>query len=1179
MTGALSEKQLAAVDAAARASVAAELNRTLFVNAGAGTGKTHSLVSRVAAMIQSGIPLSEIAVVTFTERAGEELRQRLRKRLSESPSLDEGHAVAALHQLDGAAIGTLHAFARRILAEHAISAGLPPAIDVADALTSEVAADQQWDKLFSEILDIHREALQIAMDAGVTEKHLRDIFDWLSDNWDLIEKHSLAQPPARDLPALAKLWLQLVDTQLPQLDLLIGAARDPGKDKLTDKLEQLQAAAQDVQRGADAGDVECITAGIAKLPTGLNVGSQGNWNDGLKPLGTNVADLKVALKEVVIAAHGMVPDFALRAVVPLIAAGVLRAAQERRQRGTLRFNDLLVLARDLVTESNEARAALHEEYKYLLLDEFQDTDPLQIEIAVRVAADPEADPRQPWPDLAKTIEPGRLFFVGDAKQSIYRFRRADIELFLMAQQEFTDGLVGAAGGGAAALSQNFRTRKPVVDWINQVFSSVIAEQPGVQPGYQPLFAHRRPGEHQAAGGEASESTEPEGIGPAVVLLGMDVSVPAAKGSEPNAEELRRAEAADVAATIVGAIREKWQVLDEGHSTVAKGKHWRDIEPRDICVLIPTRTSLPDLRAAFEAGGIPYTATASSLVYVLPEVRWLLYALRAVVDETDAFWAVQALRTPLFGCSDTDLYCWASHTGLPLDGGAGSAPMTPRQGNFALRSDIRKPAPGAQREPSLQVRLDRVGAGLAELRRLARQSRQQAPADLLEQLITYAQLREAAALNPTQRDATWRHLRMVVAAARTWSQSTQGTLDEYLAWVGKQQAESKRVAEPIIDEQDSNTVQIMTIHAAKGLEFPCVILAGMSGERSNSGIQFGFGNGAWGLYLKKELTTAGFADQYGTSETARDEAEFKRLLYVAATRARDHLVVSLYGADKKRSGGGMLRGAPVTNGATIGPPSPDQPARLEARPGAAIKAPTPWSEWLAGAELAREKAAQPGAITPSSLEGARIEFPAYDDDDEPDAPPAAILHEIDQDQEEVVMDKGRFGSVIGTATHAALEAILSDPAADYQAAIVAASTAAGLAAGQHQVVADYVQRALDSDIVRQARASTNHIQEMPILVPAATLPAELRPVGLEHAALEGVIDLVFQEPDGSYTIVDYKTDTVDANDEPALRAKVAYYRPQMLAYQKAFESATGMQAKAKLLFLHPAGGAVERRLNG
>src|SRR6185369_15657724 len=246
-----------------------------------------------------------------------------------------------------------------------------------------------------------------------------------------------------------------------------------------------------------------------------------------------------------------------------------RSVAERRVSGELDFHDLLVLARTLLRDPDHgvgARARLWERYQRILIDEFQDTDPIQVELAALLGSDDPHDGDEPWNKMS--VEPGRLFFVGDPKQSIYRFRRADIATFLEARDRF-------AQPAPRFLTCNFRTAPEVLGWINHVFNELIQPFVGSQPEYRPLDPARSvPTEHDHG----------------VVLLGVDPH----EDDGVDAAELRTREAADVAAIARAAVAEAWPVFDKDRD------EWRPARLGDVCILLPARTSLGYLEQALGA---------------------------------------------------------------------------------------------------------------------------------------------------------------------------------------------------------------------------------------------------------------------------------------------------------------------------------------------------------------------------------------------------------------------------------------------------------------------------------------------------------------------------------------------------------------------------------------------------
>ena len=806
-------------DQRARDRIRTDSGATLFVEAGAGAGKTSALVGRILTLVDEGVPIDAIAAVTFTEKAAAELRHRLRTALGAAG--DTAARQAAVDRLDQAPIGTIHAFARRILFEFPVEAGLPPGFGVLDELESQIALDERWEDLLDELLDDADREVAPGLPAAefVRLCHwgkfggmrgLRRVIADFQANWDLVdERVDLAAPPRPDLG-------------LPELLVEIDAIAHtpvPAGDGQERPLAELRTAGVDLTRKPGLGEtLELLDRVRAAAAAAARSGNQINWRrtgtDALDHLRRDAARLRASVDERVARARA----YREQVVGAIAGEFVLGGARERARAGTLEFHDLLVLARRLLTRDARARRALHERYRRVLLDEFQDTDPIQLEIAERLTAMPDRPGTPP--------RPGRLFVVGDAKQSIYRFRRADISVYLAAAE-----LLGAE---REVLSANFRSTDAVIDWVNAVFAVVIEPKPHVQPPFQPLDACR-PGPRRHG---------------TVTVLGAE----AHEDAGVSALVLRERESADVAAAVAAALRDQWPVVDERDGQL------RPCRPGDIAVLLPARTSLPLLEAALAAAAVPYRAENSSIVYAAAEIRHLLLALRAAADPSDELAIVAALRTALYGCSDVELFDW--HT-------AG--------GRWSLFA----PPPGGFDEHP-------VAAGLGHLRSLATRVGRVGPAELLAALVEERRVLETTLAGPDARDV-WRRIRFVIDQARSWTDAGGRGIRRYLRWTAHQAAEG-RANDTILPERDHDAIRIMTIHAAKGLQFPITVVAGLTTQvQRRRSMSVVWPEGTWALAEQGGEVFEAFQpldEQMG-------DAERRRLLYVACTRAVDHLVVSLH----------------------------------------------------------------------------------------------------------------------------------------------------------------------------------------------------------------------------------------------------------------------------------------------
>ena len=1098
------------VDQATRDLVSRDgLARTLFVEAGAGTGKTTQLVDRIVSLVVvDGVRLSNIAAITFTEAAAAELQARIRaefeKRAADTADTPvRERCLQAIADIDLAALSTLHGFASRLLNEFPVAAGLPPRVRVLDEVSSQLAHEERWARFVDALYDdpandamlVRAALLGIAFEPRY-QNHatLKDVALDLNDNWDRLTD------PANDLPPP----IQPVD--FAPFDAAVAALCGLPDDctdcddkfylHLTERLIPEMTAIVDID---DTDRKLARLSEVVRYPSWGrgNGGRDGAWNGDVKVAKARVDEVNDAANEIV----GNAADAVLRHVLVVICREVLRSAHARRDDGGLEFHDLLVLGRGLLRTNAEARRRLHDTYTHILLDEFQDTDPIQIELAILIAASVSGgDVAAPWQTLA--VDDGRLFFVGDPKQSIYRFRRADIGLFLKARDRF------GPDGSWQRLTTNFRTVAPILDWINALFGEVMAEEAdGKQPKYEPLSQWR----------PAAPETDHRPI-----LLGGPHPDP-----KVRAAALREAEATDVARTItdVRDRPERWPVQDR------RTEQWRPARLSDVTVLVPTRTSLPYLREALDRAEVPYRLATGTLVYDTQEVRDALAAVRAIDDPTDELSLVAALRSPLYACSDVDLFTF-HHAG----------------GRWDLRSD-----PPAEVPCEHPVRL-----AFEHLRSLWRERWWLSPSAMVERLLRERHVFLLAFGDPRPTEV-WRRLRFLIDQARAFEEADGGDLRAFLAWAELQGADSARVHEPLLPETDDDAVRILTIHGSKGLEFPITILSGMTTQPggSRSGVSLKWGdNPVPEVRLRKGIATANHEPR-ADLELEMDAYEKVRLLYVAATRARDHLVVSTHHkVDAKETYASKIwsffaerielwRELPEdatqlqldVAGEPVASARPDQPA-VDDR-----------AAWVAAREHLLDRQRVPRVMSATAIARSVRDDLADEDDDGFDQGDEATVP---------VRRQGRAGSSVGRAVHATLQLLeLTDPR-DIDAQVQRQCEIESIPDLADTATA-MVHSALESDAVREA---TMHRHHKELFVAA--------PVG--ERVIEGYVDLLVERDDG-LIVVDYKTDS--AKSEADVDAKLEAYELQGASYAVALEAATGQPVvDCRFVFCRP-GGAIER----
>jgi len=1088
----MSEPQ-ATVDSAARRAIEEELDATLFVEAGAGTGKTSELVKRVLALVACGSArLGELAAITFTEAAAADLRERIHDELVKKSTLPgSGWARSALHELDNASMTTIHGFAQRILFEHPLSAGLPLRIRVLDEIRAATDFERRFGAFLDALLDdVASEALVTASLAiGVTLGHLRQLATEVDAAWD---RHRAPGPEAG--LTVERLAAEVDGSSRALIDAMraLSARRElcrSDADTLVALLCRIEADLDHESRLSDWRDRLEWLCSLGPWKPG-NKGRKGDWN------GVDVADVRaelVAVDEMRSVQATRLRELVLDALVRRLGAGAVAAAEQRRRTGELYFHDLLVFARDLLANDAGVRAAVSARFSHILVDEFQDTDPIQLEI-VRLLGR----------GATGGAVPGKLFFVGDPRQSIYRFRGAQPELYATAMRELVPS-------GPVRLTTNFRSVPGVIDWVNGVFAPLFAPDADRDPadavvaGYTPLEAYRRP-----------DSRVP------VVVLGAEAE------AKLSAHDRRMRESADIAAVVALAVRDEWPV------ETPSGK--RPVQYGDVAILVTRRTGLGELEAALDSADIPYRVDSTSLVYSAPEVRDFLACVRAVDSPGDEAAIIAALRTPMLACGDDDL--------LHHRRQGGSWSLEGRRGDPAD---------------------DPVAGALGRLEEIAARRHRLGVVATLEEIAGAFHVFELAALGRHGPEAV-RRVRFVVDEARAFVESGGASIAEMLEWMDRQAAGRVRAHETRTSEAD-DAVRILTIHAAKGLEFPVVVLAelggGQQGPMARPTVLFDSADHAE-VHLRGDIETSGYA-RCAEAELALDRAEDLRLGYVAMTRARDHLVVSLHRSAPTGRGrpslaelvaarledlAGLYEDGAGVLSAISGEHRRSRPERPPALRGPAATE-SSLAAWHAARDEMKRRCARRTSIAATELAeaGGRTGW----------AGPARGPESDDEPADRTRWGSRRAATSLGRAVHGALQRVDLGGGGALDELVADAAFEEGCAERSDEV-RDLVLSALAAPAVVAAAAAPRCWRELPVTVP------------VDGGVLEGIVDLCYVEGD-HLVVVDYKTDKLASPD--VVPAAARRYRPQAGAYALALRSALALPVdRIVLVFLAPPGGAVE-----
>lgn len=1123
-------------DRAARDRIREDLHTSLLVEAGAGAGKTTEMVRRMVALVRSGTArVEEVAAVTFTRKAAAELRQRfqteLERDLREAVAADAADATVArldtaLRQIDRAFLGTIHAFCARLLRERPLDAGLDPAFRETLGAEEVRLRRRFWNAHIERLVNSGDASLHELRSLGLQPRQLDRLFEELAGQPDV-----LYEAPPAPRPHAGELRRRL-ESIMDRAATLVPADGAGGGDALQRTLRTLRFRRFVVGWSDDARFMDAI----ASLGAGSFRTSRRRWTDGDAAKAVE-ADLTALFADGGPAGELLHDWWAHRYPAALAFADAAARAweHERAVAGTLNFQDLLMLAARLLRESPAARRELSERYRFLLVDEFQDTDPIQAEVLFLLASDEElelfagdgeggavAPAFAAWRHL--TPRPGALFVVGDPKQSIYRFRRADMTLYRQVRRRFE------SFGGVVELVANFRSCKPIERFVNETFGPRFpGDGTEVQARFAPMLVQER-----------EQRRDPPRTG--VFWYELDDPV---HGRVP---QLAKQDSERLAAWIAARI--------------AAGER----RPGDFLVLTPTTKWLGSYAAALEARGVPVQVSGSGAAGAdnieLAELRVLL---RALADPGDPSLTVAVLVGLFFGLDYEQLVAHAETWNDPE--------RPDRRAPFSFTSEWADPATPAEE-------------ALARLHRFRLLCRRQ-PADLavprIVEELGVLPFAASGELGGSRSGALLYALDSIRAAALNGDASLSGALAALETALAEDDSEAP------LEPGRADAVRVMNLHKAKGLEAAVVILAmpfgAWSREPASRIVREPTGHARGHAIVterrgrKQPVTIARPADwpEHAAIEESFIRAEAERLLYVAATRAADELIVGCaYNANSPspwRSFHGWLK----EHAQRIELPPPRRPARrglqTTAEQVAALLTDAAARRRVHGTPTYR--AAPVTERKRDVIHGAVERVPAGAEDTTSAAAAAAR------------------GTDWGRAVHDALQLAMEGLDGD----ALAAACRSTLIALERPLDEHGAPRELDellalvaavreSPLWRRAGAAQERLVEVPFAV-RFTAAEYAGALGAEPAALpdltpveivEGRIDLVFRD-DGGWVIVDYKSDAAGtAVSAPLMRG----YERQLALYAAAWERLAGEPvAERHLLFtatgeiLSTAGAAAAR----
>jgi ATP-dependent exoDNAse (exonuclease V) beta subunit len=1107
-------------DHAQRRAAILERKRNVLVDAGAGTGKTTLLADRLVEMIAptaagvAPVPLDRIAAITFTRRAAGELKLKIRERILEELGLaDErrgGLLRSALAALDTAHVSTIHSFGDRLLRMRPVEAELSPSYEIAedsgplldetyrlllDSAQSGRLAGELAGTAAEELAEEAQETVVEAINAEVRTETLELEFN-SKFGLDALVSSFILQ---RDVPP--------TPPEMPGFELrrFRDAAREfiEGVKGLNDNgsrgirwMRKLRDVLAELLEEDDPARLRSALVKIAKGPGGQKKAGMDDFDDdeawklwkgyrgdtGKKP----VRD--TALRDDLLGPLNRY--FALRLVrlFPAVIALYEKVKARRRQLDQI---DLLLKLRNLLAGDRDTRAYFQSLFDHVFVDEFQDTDPLQAEIVLFLCEDGAR--ARDWTKVK--FASGKLTVVGDPKQSIYRFRRADIAMY-----ERVRTLVASGPHLPVTLSTNFRSAPSLIEFVNHRFNEVLGEPK------EPMF-------------DSAEGTvryQPLTAGRTGMPRPLVHALPLTRADDQKADPMRDTEAAALARYLRWLVESDVRIEDPWDGSL------RPVRYGDVAILAISTWGLPRLFPELDRFGIPHAARGGKLFLDDPAHKQFLLGLRALADRDDGVAQAALLRPPFFAVDLADLV----H-------------------ERAARSD--RPE-GADPE-----RVARATEALELVRELRTRRFERAPGDTARDLLEKTAFGRTVALgaNGEQRLERLRELCSVLERVAAEEGLDYDGATEVLRWW---------VTAPVqLDPPPpvgAEAVQIVTVHQAKGLEFPVVVLWDGMGqwtspeqaapfrvERDGRGWTLAIDDLAW-----EEPPELGLKE----TEARFRNAERKRVVYVAATRARDLLVIAKPTAGKpgKHINATLLEGAPeglvrefepydFVGGAAWS-------EAIEAVPEREIEAEAPDAEREQAARLIEiaAEAARPRTV-PRGVSGIARTLAPAEGETAADAPPLPPR-------------ESRFGNVFGQTVHLAIGICLRDLAVDAAGAVARAARETGLAEHVTEAVGD-VERTMET--LRRERLAGPHgiAVEFPVAGP-----------GPDGSLLVGYIDLVSMDA-RRLRVIDFKT---DAPPRGPVEQMYSGYAAQVALYAKLLAQSPHMrELEVQLALLFTADGSM------
>ncbi len=847
----------------AQARAAYTLDRHISVTAGPGAGKTMVLVERYLHILREKKPASidQIVAITFTNRAANEMRERLRKALDSLLATASGPErlrwMRYKRTLDGAVITTIHGLCMRLLREFPVEAGLDPQFMLLDEHRAATLLASAVEESLSESIGKRDEAVS-RLTAGIGRPLLATAL------WDIYLKvrgRGLSFDRILEQTAASHAATHDYETLCDELDsamsdLIIAFGLTPAANEKRAEAERGWPRVREMLRADDVALADYCGA-IVEFREAARPNASGRIGPTIKRID------EIFWGETKEKCFGRLPqmrfdllarDYAV-ALVNLLKNIDRRFTEKKQELSALDFDDLQLRTIELLQRPEVLQRA-YQRYQYFLVDEFQDTNGLQRELLNALALNKGAR--------------ANLFIVGDRKQSVYGFRGADVDVFGKTTEAMLE-----AGGELVPLPLNFRSQPQLINFFNYLFAKFF------QSGE--VVDETELGELGFVGHEPSEARREARDQPPLVELMVDTL---SREDDPKWQQNdRERDAKQLVKRIIALTSESSQKELQSGSRSAPAPSF---EYRDIALLFRAMTNVPIYEAEFRRAGIPFQTVLGKGFYEREEITDLIQLCRFLDNRTDELALAAVLRSPLCGISDNTLL--ALRLGPQVgETSPGEAPQ-PRRHPRPLFRALRR-----QNEIDFIANDEREALQKAhELLAALIERRNRYPiGDLLRYAVAKSSYTTviAATYDGAQRLA---NIEKLFGLAERFERSGAHLIRDFVKYVHDFEAIGSRESEGQLDDS-ANAVKLMTIHQAKGLEFPVVIIPDLHRLKPSwegyflldrhLGLTLKVPNGRGQMVSGRTFTV------FSERSQRRENYESMRLLYVAATRAKDRLILS------------------------------------------------------------------------------------------------------------------------------------------------------------------------------------------------------------------------------------------------------------------------------------------------